>query len=553
MNTKAKIRAISIILFAAVAAVWAVFYAIISNYIADATESQISLAAEQVIERLGGEFSQAESLSYSLVNSADVRTLAMQRNDRLFYSLAEKLSMSPSGSAYSSDFVEDILLRCGDDGYYRIAGKLGNKSCALLNDLIPTLSLPTYLNVELEGVKYIGYADKLAGYDTGRAGAVVTLIEEEKILEVMQSYDQSGALLIKIEGVDGVVTANTDQLDLFYNSRAPIITSRLDITPYEISVTAEPQYMRDSLASFTLVAIITAAIFGLVLLLYSDTLNKQFFRPMVKVIGGIEALNAETPAENLPHVQSQEFDGLVDKINELLQHIEEKNNALLAAEVERQIALMLSLKKQINAHFTVNTLNTIRILARNGETKKAEAIAEGLLSLFRYAYDKDEKINVWDEYGVLQTYVDIMNNRYDGKLNVDFDFDTRLMDEDYRMPRMLLQPIIENAIAYGYQEPVSHFAISVKAGLSDGFLSFTVSDNGRGMSAEALAALMERLDVDADSARGVESIALRNICNRLYHYYGDAGQLTIKQGSGGGLVVSVTIPATLANEEGGMV
>jgi len=237
--------------------------------------------------------------------------------------------------------------------------------------------------------------------------------------------------------------------------------------------------------------------------------------------------------ESLPHVQSEEFDSLIDKINEMLLYT--KN-----AEIDKQKALVLSLKKQINAHFTVNTLEAIRTLVEQRDFEKADVISSGLIHLVRYAYEKDELINIWDEFEILQKYIVIMNIRYGGKLDVDFDFDDRLMD--YTMPRMLLQPVIENSIQHGFKDMESGCFISVNAKPQGDSICFLISDNGCGMSEDEIIKLNEGLKIDDESSRGHESIALLNIKNRLHHYYGDAGRLTIRQSGTGGLEVEITIP-----------
>jgi sensor histidine kinase YesM len=277
---------------------------------------------------------------------------------------------------------------------------------------------------------------------------------------------------------------------------------------------------------------------------------------MVQVIGSIENMNTTVPAETLPHVQSEEFDGLIDKINAMLISLETKNSELRSAELRaknaeigQQKALVFSLKKQINAHFTINTLNTVRLLVERGNLEKAGDVAMGLTSLIRYAYDKDELINVWDEFEILQKYIAIMNSRYDNKFNVDFDFDDRLMD--YSIPRMLLQPILENAITHGFKNMDAGCKVSVKAELCDNSISFQIKDNGCGMSEEALNLLSERLSTGSELERGYENIALQNIKNRIYYYYGGAGQIQIRSNAGGGIEVSISIPSI--TKEGGTI
>jgi len=558
IGTKNRIRLISLILFLTVTTLWALFYFIISDYISDNTKMQMALAADQIIERLGGEFSLAGKLSYSLTNNNDVKALSAEKDPDEFFKLTEKINSSMNISAFNLDFTGNIIIYGADLHYYRLTGKLGNTACARLANIISSYSLPTHLAVTLDQQNYIGYADKISFNETEGSGAAAILIAEEKILEIMRAYDQAGSLLVAIMVNGEVVTANTDKINLFTSngSKRPVIHSRLGITPYEILVAADARYLNASRIYFTIVALITAAIFAAVTFLYGGILSRRFFRPMVKVIGSIENLNADAGTETLPYVQSEEFDGLIDKINELLKNLENKNlevkNGELRiknAEIEKQKALVFSLKKQINAHFTINTLNAVRILIESGELEKAKAIAEGLTSLIRYAHADDEKVNIWDELDILEKYVYIMNIRYNGKLAADFDFDDRLMDNC--MPRMLLQPIMENSIVHGFNGMESGCVISVKAILQGGVIAFSISDNGRGMSGEELKALNAKLDIAPEMARGFENIALLNIKNRLNYYYGNAGRLNVQPNDGRGIEVRITIP--FISPKGGLV
>ena len=272
---------------------------------------------------------------------------------------------------------------------------------------------------------------------------------------------------------------------------------------------------------------------------------------MVMTISSIDSLDTERltlESHNviLPHVQSEEFDWLIDKINAMLLNIDKKNTEVKTAEIGKQKALVFSLKKQINAHFTINTLNTIRMLVERGELEKAESVSGGLISLIRYAYDEDELINIWEELGVLDNYAYIMNSRYDNKFEIDFDFDDRLMK--YLMPRMILQPLLENSIEHGFVGMASGCTLSVKAELENDIVSFIVSDNGRGMRADALSELHDRLNIITEGLRGYENIALLNIKSRLHHYYGTTGHLALHTNDGAGFKVTVSIPAIKETE-----
>ena len=488
LDKKKRVWLISLIFFITVFAVWGLFYFIISNYISDRTNRQMTQAAGQVIERLGGEFSQIERLTNSLKQNSDINALLNEQDPHEFFAFAGELDGLLDATAFNPDFIDSIILIGKNQNYYRLSGRLGNKACMRLANTIYSLDMPSHLSIELENRRYIGYTDTVTPDGIELSGAIVILVEEERILDLLRAYDQSGQLMAAISAGNEVITANTERLDLFApdSLHQPMIHSRLGITPYRISVAADEDYLSDSLMYFTVVALITAVIFGIVLLIYTFILNRNI------------------------------------------------------SEIEKQKALVFSLKKQINAHFTINTLNTVRLLVERGELDKAETVAMGLTSLVRYAYDREELINIWDEMDVLEDYIFIMNSRYNGKLDAEFDFDDRLMD--YYMPRMMLQPIIENSIVHGFKEMDSGCAVSVKAEINNGRVIFTISDNGIGMEAEEISSLNGKIDAGIDSAKGYENIALMNIKKRLQFYFGDSGKLGFTSGSEGGTAVSLIMP-----------
>jgi len=495
-DTKKRVQIISLIFITALLVVWGLFYFLISNYLSDRTNRQIVQAANQIIERFGGEFSQIERLTHSLSQNADVRILMQEQNPHVFFRLAGEIGNKLDTKIINSDFIDNIILFGADNNFYRLYGRLGNRSCMRVANILNTVDMPGHFSVELENRHYIGYVDAI-GPGTGiEYGAVVILIEEERVLELLRTYDQSGLLLVAISANNEVITANTNRLELFSpdSLHQPMIHSRLGITPYRISVAADEGYISSSLMYFTVVAIITAVIFSIVLLTYTGILNRSF-----------------------------------------------KNQ-------EKQKALVFSLKKQINAHFTINTLNTVRILVESGEFEKADTVVLGLTSLVRYAYDRDELINIWDELDILEDYIVIMNSRYNGKLETDFDFDDRLMN--YYMPRMLLQPVIENSIVHGFKEMETGCYISVTAKINGNRVDFSIIDNGCGMTGDEISKLSEKQDFMTESTDEFENIALLNIKNRLYHYFGENGQLKIAANDNSGTVVTISMP--LLSEKGGV-
>ena len=211
-------------------------------------------------------------------------------------------------------------------------------------------------------------------------------------------------------------------------------------------------------------------------------------------------------------------------------------------EIKKQRAIIHSLKKQINAHFTVNILNIIRILVTKKDLERAAALCDGLSMLVRYAHDEDEFINAWDEFYILQNYINIMNIRYDDKFIVNFDLDDRLMD--YKLPRMLLQPIIENSVSHGYRNFKQDCLIDISARIAENGILIRIRDQGEGLSEERFEEIYRRLEKpsgDSDSIGGIENIALVNIHRRIGYYYGEEFGLTLEPVKPHGLEVAISL------------
>ncbi|MBP3268175.1 MAG: histidine kinase, partial [Ruminococcus sp.] len=128
------------------------------------------------------------------------------------------------------------------------------------------------------------------------------------------------------------------------------------------------------------------------------------------------------------------------------------------AALDRETTRGILLQKQINAHFTVNTLNSLRALINKGDIEAATRICDELSTLLRYANEGDEYISLMDEFYMLEQYIEIMQMRYPEHIDALVEFDD--IYEELMIPRMLLQPIVENAIVHGLQKKDGTLRIS---------------------------------------------------------------------------------------------
>ena len=200
------------------------------------------------------------------------------------------------------------------------------------------------------------------------------------------------------------------------------------------------------------------------------------------------------------------------------------------------------LQSQINPHFLYNSLDTIRMMAvLDDKNDIAEALLN-LSALFRYHIrNSDKPVTVKEELLQIKNYLYLQKLRLQEKLEIIYDTDPDALS--CYMPKILLQPILENCFSHGFKDISHKLIISVSVKKSGGIIGFTISDNGRGMTAKELNSLSERLGRrDMPSERG---IGLYNVNERLRLYFSDNPGLILQSRENEGMSVSFSIPATL--------
>jgi two-component system sensor histidine kinase YesM len=386
---------------------------------------------------------------------------------------------------------------------------------------------------------------------SGRQGGfAVMLVEEEKIQELIARYAQDDELMVNISARGEVIATNaTAEMSLQRDEASSYLaTLHVGLTPFSIEVWADKNAPNINSVTFSLASAVTALAFIILLILFTQLLNRRFLSPMLRVMENVEQLPTTSEGSPLSPVGSEEFDRLIQKINEMLLKLSDNNQQLAAAElrvknseIEKQKAVIFSLKKQINAHFTINTLVTVQILTAQGNIVAAADILNKLSALIRYAYADDELISVLDEFQMLEHYVDVMNIRHGDKISAAYDMDDRLMD--VKIPRMLLQPLVENAITHGFKDRAKNCVLTVRAALTQEGMTLCVCDNGTSMSSKRRVELAAKLEKESEGApQGIQNIALVNVRRRLTAYYGGNAAITITSKPGEGTEVRIALP-----------
>lgn len=228
--------------------------------------------------------------------------------------------------------------------------------------------------------------------------------------------------------------------------------------------------------------------------------------------------------------------------------IQQKN-----AEILMKNAEINNLQDQINPHFLYNTLEVIRGEAlMNGDQKIAEMTAS-LANYFRYNISRREAfVFLKDELKNSMNYFNIQKNRFGDKIACEIlyhDIDESTIGNCY-IPKLILQPIIENAIYHGLELKMGQGTIKIHISTTENTLCIVVSDDGLGMTAEQLAELNRDGDGEREEVTDRHNgVAVKNIRNRLNLYWGKQAYLVATSELGEGTQIHLCMPLLYQKEE----
>jgi signal transduction histidine kinase len=190
-------------------------------------------------------------------------------------------------------------------------------------------------------------------------------------------------------------------------------------------------------------------------------------------------------------------------------------------------ARMQALRRQLNPHFLFNTLNTISVLALKGQRDAVEETISNLSDLLRIALDdsRPNQIPLREELVFIDGYLQIQATRFGDRLSIHRDIDPGMLNA--KVPAMLLEPIVENAIKHGLAHGTGEHLIAIRAARSGERLELQVADTGPGF---------------APGSAVRKGIGLANTETRLAQLYGDDHRIDYGTALGGGAVVTITIP-----------
>lgn len=277
----------------------------------------------------------------------------------------------------------------------------------------------------------------------------------------------------------------------------------------------------------------------LVTLLVAFLISLRIYRPFRNIIGLLQ--KPVTYVDNHTEIHHNEEAYILASIRSTI-----KENEEISQELAKRISLLktaqqIALQSQINPHFLYNTLDAINWMAMRltGGRNDASIMLSKLAAMLRYSLENPESMVSLDmEINNVRTYLELQELRYKGQFTVEWDIEPGL--SNYKMIKLILQPIVENSIYHGLRPSSTPGIIKLSAHRQNNNLIFEVLDTGVGINSKLLEQLNTSLRSSDINKEG--HIGIQNVNQRIRLFFGDAYGIVMKSEEGSWTQVIIRLP-----------
>ncbi|MCD7764070.1 MAG: sensor histidine kinase [Lachnospiraceae bacterium] len=437
--------------------------------------------------------------------------------------------------------------------------------------------------------KIASYVTKMESYGYGEIGVLEVAISMETLFPDLygQSEDQwhcfvDGEGTVYFGEEDGTHTEQAGnifpELELNDTGEAALTTIRMErdsllvgsfyskgLTGTWISVYDLSAVMEELNVTRNLVFVLIGALLLLLTWMINRIVN-GLLKGFYNVLGTVREvqkgdLDARVPVEGCGQESGVDEPGeLALQVNRMLDHINELMEDNIHREVLAKNAEIRSLQNQINAHFIYNVLESIKMMAEIEEKYEISDAVTRLGQLLRYnMYWKSGTVTVREEIEYIRNYIALMNLRFDYEIYLSENLPELVLEQ--KIPKMTLQPIVENSIIHGIEQMAEDTNIYVKGFIQDGDCIIELTDAGNGMSEERLAWLQKKIagklksvkpnseESDMENPKSITSdsgIGLKNVQDRIRLTFGSSYGIQVASKEGCYTKVRIRIPVESA-------
>ena len=379
-------------------------------------------------------------------------------------------------------------------------------------------------------------------------------------LEHFSTYESSGSLLVQNDSIiaaygsddtihsiesmlksaslcgdNGITPARSGRKNLFV---VYVKSAYLDMTLVRY---IPEQIILQPLSNFPVWVWVFSLATGSILLVFSVVAYKYMHKPMRELVESFHKLELGDTRVSIDHDSKNEFSYLYKRFNEMVRKLNTLIEQVYKQKILMQRAELKQLQSQINPHFLYNSFFILNTMARINGDDNMILFTKHLGEYFRFlTRNASDFIALSEELNHARTYTSIQMMRFPKRLRVSFA-DCPLEYINSKVPRLILQPILENAFEHGIEDMKELGIINVSFVPGESKLDIVIEDNGAGISHDTLSKLQESLNQPHDDVETAEITGIINIHRRIRLIYGSQSGLSFSKSALGGLRVQVML------------
>lgn len=396
-------------------------------------------------------------------------------------------------------------------------------------------SSPMYLfEIELS-VKELGKA--LSGFSSYTGDGFVLMNREQNwfvsgkkddgIMPVLSRFLQQKNIRDRKSGTDMLKYDNKNYLIAFETS------SYLNMTL--VAYVPEEQFM-GSLNDYRIWFWVLCLLSILIVIFFSYSIYQLIYRPLHQLVYSFSKVDADELDIAIAYNGNDEFRYVFEHFNIMVEKLKGLVKRIFEEQILYQRAELKQLQSQINPHFLYNSFYLIYRMAKEEDYGNVCRTSQLLGEYYKFiTRNASDEIPLYMEFNHAKAYVEIQNIRFSNRIQVDFD---ELPDslKEIPVPRLILQPVIENAFEHGLKNKLKNGKLKVEISSTDDRICIAVEDNGEEITDEILGKLQEALSV---SSGEIENTGLLNVHKRIRIKFGSDFGLGVSRGQLGGLRVEM--------------
>ena len=283
---------------------------------------------------------------------------------------------------------------------------------------------------------------------------------------------------------------------------------------------------------------VLACVSGLVIIIFSLVIYRIIYRPLQKLILSFQKVDQGELEISIKHKSNDEFGYLYEHFNIMVEKLKEMIRNVYEQRILTQQSEMQHLQSQINPHFLYNSLFIIYRMAKVNDNENVAKFSQWLGNYFQFitrSYAKEVPFDM--EISHAKIYIEIQNMRFSNRMSAYID-DLSSCWEKVKVPRLIIQPIIENAYEHGLKNKEENGIIRLRILEKEGFATVVIEDNGEDLDDEDIVKIKTNL---SNTERDIEGTGMYNVHRRIKLYFGQESGLYVCRSELGGLEVDMKL------------